>query len=322
MLCNICQSTAKLVLSKLEGFKANHFFEVYECQKCKASFCYPNKEDPEIYKDIYKYGETISGYNRYHAYFRSIKNKNNPLEFLSQQEDCYWFINEYLKNNIDKHKAKLLEVGSGLGYLTYSLHNAGYNIQGVELSSDAVEGAINQFGNLYQCKNALKLGGENNFDVILLTEVIEHLSNPEAFIKQLSNILSPNGVILVTTPNKEFISNKASEWASDLPPVHLWWFTKKSFQTIAMKTNMKVEFQNFHKWNRKNFSASLYRKPKRALYLPRMNEDGSPANPNRCEIKPKKITKIIKSIIRYWFYHKKVNLAEGAIIGAIFRKTK
>ena len=319
MNCNICQSKAKLVLPMLEGFKAGQFYDIYECQGCGSSFCSPNEADSELYKEIYRHGETIAGYNRYHGYFRAVKSLADPLNFLAHREDCYWFINDYLQNNINKHEEKLLEVGSGLGYLTYSLHKAGYDIRGVELSSVAVAEAVDQFGDLYQCRNALELVDEGeHFDVILLTEVIEHLSDPVTFIKQLSALLTPDGVILVTTPNKEYAPNKASEWASDLPPVHLWWLTKQGFRVIADKTDLAVNFHSFRAWNRLNFSRALIGKPERIVNLPRLSADGEPIKPERNVLKPRGFIKKLKSVIRYSLYSSGVNVDDGAIIGAVF----
>lgn len=321
MKCKICQSQAKLALPELEGFKAGKFYDIYECQNCKVSFCYPGESDLDLYKGIYIHSEFIAGYNRYYAYYDAIKYQKCPSDFLAEREDCYWFIINYLKENISKNKAKLLEVGSGLGYLTFSLHKSGYDIQGVELSSDAVSNAKSRFGNLYKCKNALELKSDNErFDVIILTEVIEHISDPVSFINQLSGLLSRNGVILVTTPNKDFPMNSCSEWASDLPPVHLWWFGKRGIKEISLKANLNVKFYSFRIWNLWNFPKYLLKVPKKITYFPRMSRDGLPINPGRVTLKQKGLFKKVKSLFRYWLYSKNNSSDEGGIIGAIFYK--
>ena len=76
---------------------------------------------------------------------------------------------------------------------------------------------------------------------IILSEVIEHLTNPIFFISELLNYLRPGGSIIVTTPNKDVCSPKEI-WDTELPPVHLWWFTKKGLQAVGKKLMCQVAF--------------------------------------------------------------------------------
>lgn len=263
----------------------------------------------------------MPGYNRYHAYFRTVKNESSPLEFLAKQENCYWFIDDYLRTHVDKKRAKLLEVGSGLGYLTYSLDKAGYNVQGLELSSVAVAEATKQFGNLYRCKDALTLADNGeHFDVILLTEVIEHLMEPVTFLQKLGKLLNPGGCILVTTPNKDYAVNKLSTWATDLPPVHLWWFTKDGFRKMAESADLSVSFYSFRSWHKLNFPRKLLKSAKRANPAPNMKIDGTPIEPKRALLKPKSFTKRVKSVINYARYMNAIDIDDGAIIGAVLKR--
>lgn len=184
----------------------------------------------------------------------------------------------------------------------------------------AVREAEAQFGGLYQCKNALELADEGErFDVILLTEVIEHLSHPVEFIQRLSGLLASGGVLLATTPNKDYAPNSVSEWASDLPPVHLWWFGKEGFRAMARHIGLSAEFHSFRLWNRHKFTRALIKPPERIVPAPRLNPDGSPIGPVSVSLKPRGLLKKLESMIKCSLYGSKVDLDEGAIIGAIFR---
>lgn len=46
---------------------------------------------------------------------------------------------------------------------------------------------------------------DNSFDLIVSTEVIEHLENPRAIFREFYRLLRPNGKLIVTTPNQESI---------------------------------------------------------------------------------------------------------------------
>ncbi len=53
--------------------------------------------------------------------------------------------------------------------------------------------------------NALDLKFEDNsFDVLISTAMIEHLKNPEIFLKETYRILKEGGIIIITTPNPFF----------------------------------------------------------------------------------------------------------------------
>ncbi|HET9360668.1 MAG TPA: methyltransferase domain-containing protein [Vicinamibacterales bacterium] len=52
--------------------------------------------------------------------------------------------------------------------------------------------------------------GDESFDAIVSTEVIEHLENPRAVFREFSRLLRPGGYLLLTTPNQESIRSLAA----------------------------------------------------------------------------------------------------------------
>jgi ubiquinone biosynthesis O-methyltransferase len=44
------------------------------------------------------------------------------------------------------------------------------------------------------------------FDVIVASEVIEHIRQPVNFLSACSKLLKPNGLLILTTPNRNFLS--------------------------------------------------------------------------------------------------------------------
>ncbi|KKU98756.1 MAG: Methyltransferase type 11, partial [Candidatus Jorgensenbacteria bacterium GW2011_GWC1_48_8] len=85
------------------------------------------------------------------------------------------------------------------------------------------------------------IGNNRKFDLIIAIELVEHLSNPEKFIKNCFSILKPNGRVLITTPNKGYY-RKGSIWISDLPPVHLFWLSPKTFNYIAEENGLNLKY--------------------------------------------------------------------------------
>ncbi len=49
---------------------------------------------------------------------------------------------------------------------------------------------------------------DNSFDTIVAGELIEHLNNPEKFLEKSQKILRKDGIIIITTPNKNSLINR------------------------------------------------------------------------------------------------------------------
>ncbi|OFY63556.1 MAG: hypothetical protein A2V64_05840 [Bacteroidetes bacterium RBG_13_43_22] len=176
----------------------------------------------------------------------------------------------------DKPSTKILEIGSGLGYLTYSLIDAGYNVTGMDVSQTAVNQAINSYGDYYICEDLFEYSrlAPESFDIVILTEVVEHVNNPLKFIKLIFRLLKPGGRTIITTPNKSFYPQGVI-WASDLPPVHCWWLSEDSMNYIAKKLDVNISFINFRDYYKMNYHITGTRSLlENRLPKPFFNSDG------------------------------------------------
>ena len=245
---------SELIYENHAGYQAPEVFQIYYCKNCDTSFASPMNENHSVYEQIYKNSNTIPGYNRYWNYFNSIGTTSRPLNYLAKKEEAYWGVRQSLiKTVINKSENKILEIGSGLGYLTYALRKDGYDCSGLEISETAVNMATRKFGNFYICADINEYSVQNSasYDIIILTEVIEHLSDPFTFMRLSSKLLKSDGKIIVTTPNKSFYP-AGYYWETDLPPVHFWWFSKKSMKILAEKMDMNIYFTDFTRFSLMN----------------------------------------------------------------------
>src|SRR5262245_38459304 len=98
-------------------------------------------------------------------------------------------------------KGRLLEVGCGPGLLLDVARFRGWEVLGVEPNEEAAKWAAATLG-----LNVLQepLGADppvRDADIVIASEVIEHLEHPDEFTKAICDSLQPNGVALFTTPN-------------------------------------------------------------------------------------------------------------------------
>ncbi len=148
-----------------------------------------------------------------------------------------------LESMAPKGSRRFLDVGAALGHAVSLAQMKGYPSVGVEPSSmgslgkelfgvDIVEGYLSQ----------TRLP-QKSFDLIHASEVIEHVQDPEAFVRTLSQYLSAEGVLILTTPNAEAaLAGKAveKEWYELFSPgLHMNLFSAKSLRLLLNRNGIR-----------------------------------------------------------------------------------
>lgn len=255
--CPICQAQPTRTAEHAIGFQEGLTYDLYECNSCKASYATPLSVDDSIYNLIYKNANNITGYSRYNELSQLVLIQKDPMRFLSDSSDICWSINSHFYSGAIKTSHKVLEVGSGLGYRTYSLVKMGYNVKGVDISQEAVDKATKLYGNHFICADINEMAEvpSHRYDSIIMAEVIEHIPDIHKFMSSLYRMLEPGGKLFLTTPNKDAFPN-GTIWNTTPPPVHLFWLTEKSMLETGKRLNAKVSFLDFSDYNKFHFDTA------------------------------------------------------------------
>lgn len=107
--------------------------------------------------------------------------------------------------------ATLLEFGAGTGNLLRRL--VASSCQGCMTGADILPRPAGLPENIEWIQADLNQSThllERSFDVIISTEVIEHLENPRAVAREFARLLRPGGRVVLTTPNQESIRSMLS----------------------------------------------------------------------------------------------------------------
>lgn len=145
----------------------------------------------------------------------------------------------HLINSFHAQKGSLLDIGAGTGDFLVTAKAQGWNILGLEPNEQAKNLAISKgisFG------TSLEDIENQQFDVITMWHVLEHVPDVAYQIKQLKRLLKPNGTIIIAVPNyKSFDAEYYGKfWAAYDVPRHLWHFSKLSIEKLVSREQMKV----------------------------------------------------------------------------------
>nr|WP_246250206.1 class I SAM-dependent methyltransferase [Bradyrhizobium cajani] len=234
-------------------------YPLFRCSNCGGAFVFPVPSEQELH-DFYTSPQS--------ALEVSLR-ADDPLDQYNQaiQEEVE-FPNSTLdaKRIADNLKrlapgTRALDVGSGYGFFSRALAEAGFSVDAIELgeASRKIHARMNGFEPKAEPFNS-DFAGRNaaSYDAILLSQVLEHLPMDADPIKSLHVLLRTNGVCAIAIPHfRSYLSilqGKGDMFIS--PPEHLNYFTVKGlsdafasrgFQTIKCETVSRFDYRKFKK---------------------------------------------------------------------------
>ncbi len=141
-------------------------------------------------------------YNLFHKY-TSVQKK-----IINKKDFTYRLILEVL----DKYIASIataLDIGCGAGTLSLYLGSKGIKVLGVDISINAIRASSStaRYLNLSEYVNFRVIDFPKQYiagryNLILLTEVIEHLKKDEYVLKKIKKMLDKNGLLFLSAPSK------------------------------------------------------------------------------------------------------------------------
>jgi SAM-dependent methyltransferase len=139
---------------------------------------------------------------------------------------------------------RILDAACGMGYGTAMLAGAGATeVVGVDLDEEVVARlqAAAKPGTVFAVADLRKLPyGDDEFDLVVSFETIEHVDNPETVLDELTRVLKPEGLLIVSTPNRDVYTPGN--------PFHLRELTPNEFTEALSKRFRSVAIRRQHTW--------------------------------------------------------------------------
>lgn len=226
--CIICKNTKFTKITNNVRDSNNH--KIVKCKKCSHVQLFPI---PSLEEDMKFYNKNMQFKNQ--NYKISLKEREKKSSYDTERRIS-------LITQFAKKKSKILEIGSGYGFFLKNMHKLGYDVTGVEISSERRK-ILKRITNapILSINIDESIKTNEKFEFILLFQVLEHISNPINFLTNIQKLMKPNGKIFVEVPNiqdSQLKINKSYEnwfWQR----AHLNYFSPKMLKKVLEKSGFK-----------------------------------------------------------------------------------
>lgn len=217
MHCPACKATVKAEAA----YRSPHNqvdYTLQACSACGLKHWSPLLADVSIYRD-----DGFDAYREYHAGARPFPRWAEPLF-------------EHIAPNLKT----ALDIGCGDGSVMQRLQANGVKSTGIDLDTRSVAIAQQRCGE-ENCHvmtleefSSHAVTKQQRFDLVTFFEVLEHQVDPRAFLAQVHVLLTPEGRVAGSVPNRDrFLSTLDRRIDSgDLPPHHHLWFSERALRRL------------------------------------------------------------------------------------------
>ena len=140
--------------------------------------------------------------SEYYALYGMDEKKATLPHWVRRKRDIAHGILDAIEGHRSLHHLKLLDVGCGHGFLLEEALRRKAKVFGIEPSVKQAEELRDRGFEVAACELEDFLSdGAQGFDVITLSHVLEHVSDPQAFLGHVRQLLNPDGLLCVEVPN-------------------------------------------------------------------------------------------------------------------------
>ncbi|MDA8355322.1 MAG: bifunctional glycosyltransferase/class I SAM-dependent methyltransferase [Actinomycetota bacterium] len=147
-----------------------------------------------------------------------------------------------------KHPGRILDLGCSSGLLAERLRAIGHHVTGVDVNE--LPGVRLRTDAFFQADLNEGVPPEvgSDFDVVVAADVLEHLVNPGALVRQVKDLLSPNGTAVFCVPNvahwyprlRSLVGRFGYDQRGILDSTHLRFFTRRSARRMIEEQGFAV----------------------------------------------------------------------------------
>ena len=235
--CPVCKGTSIAEkLSAKDHTVSQKEFSIWHCTDCTVRFTQdvPGQEQIGDYyasADYISHSDTQKGViNRLYHLVRKRTLRSKRKLVIAET---------------GKKTGDILDIGCGTGAFLNSMKEGGWEITGLEPDTAARGKAVQLYGIQPQEPGKLFELKQDTYDAITMWHVLEHVHQLHEYIKQMTDLLKPDGKLFIAVPN--YASKDAEiykeHWAAYDVPRHLYHFSPQSMEKLLAMYDLKLSGQ-------------------------------------------------------------------------------
>ena len=212
--CAACGST------DAESLGVKNGLEILSCRGCSSVYTpYSPWYSSEFYYETYYWDQNLV-----------------PPPFVQTRlEEIVGGFARYRKTN------RLLDIGCGAGNLLLAARKHNWDARGVDVAPNAVQHVRELGFEVFHGELPDAQLPSEHFDVITAAELLEHLPDPRAELKEIARLLRPGGLFWTTTPHARGITARVLglKWRCISPPEHLQLFSVNGLKALMLDVGFR-----------------------------------------------------------------------------------
>lgn len=228
--CGLCESmNFSIIFTQKDRYEQQVSLAV--CNRCGLRQLNPRKDDDEL-KDFYT--------SQFYSMYGMDEKKQNKPKWIQRKVS----IAKGLLDSAEAHRSlegsRLLDIGCGHGFLIKLAEQRGCLVSGIEASEKQAQelkaAGFNVFAGTFQ-----QYFAENRdlFEIITLSHVLEHVAMPREFLKDIRQLLKPDGLLVIEVPNIGWQSVHG-KYPGSTHSAHIYYFTEKTLQALLEVAGLEV----------------------------------------------------------------------------------
>lgn len=265
-ICLNCNSSVQLISRPLfdTRFGIAMPYRIARCSSCGLEQTVPLPSGAELkilYETYYNFGGEQGEADSFYVQLRK-----------KFQDSWLWDLWLKIDGDISFHavrgKGRLLDVGCNEGRGLIRYQSSGYSVEGLELNSKAADVARMK-GFVVHSDLIEQFEPSQKYDVVVLSNVLEHSLNPAEMLIHVARILNPGGQVWISCPNSQSWLRTVFGrfWINWHVPFHISHFSTRTLTEILHKSGFEpVESKQETPalWVAHSILSSLFSKPGQA----------------------------------------------------------
>ncbi len=221
IVCPLCNNQNKDQFPVKYSHKPE--WEVVVCGNCSFTFI------PAHYRKVVSYEEYKDD-----STVQQMKKGNNWIK-IQRQKLRLSFLKKFIRSG------KILDIGAGWGHFLLAAQQEGFETMGVEYDRHSAGYAREELGLDVRQIDFFKLPETEQFDVLTMWDVLEHLDDPDRVIEKCARLTRANGYILIQVPQIDsYVAQKQKEKWIHLSLDHVNYFSRKTITALMEKHGYEV----------------------------------------------------------------------------------